>query len=146
MDERPLELCDDEFRFYEDMFPYVRRAISGRPENGRGLAEGGGCLPLLLEAGGVSPGRYICAAPTRDFQLREYTKRPWIGQVLEGASDPGAAFANWMERDVRFSERVLREAKAAGYATLLVDGRLSAEQNMEFIEGVFGLSPRAGSV
>ena len=53
--------------------------------------------------------------------------------------DPQPAFENWMERDGRFGEVVSQTARQAGLQVILVDGRVSIEENSTLVEKALSL-------
>lgn len=134
----PEEMCAEEMELYRLIFPYAQQAIENTAGD-RVLAEGAGFLPGLVSGAGVRKDRYICMAPTAQFQWDKYSRRGWVQQVLEGIMDKQQAFANWMQRDVLFARQAMAEAQGLGYATLLVDGLRTLGQNLATVERVFGL-------
>lgn len=135
----PALLCEETILLYRDMAPYWQAALAARPDDRPVLAEGAGFMPELMQAIGVPRDRYLCMAPTRSFQYDRYARRPWIDQILAGVSDREAAFRNWMERDVLFADRMMREAEALGYPTLRIDGSRSIEETAGIIAKSFHL-------
>ena len=59
--------------------------------------------------------------------------------MLEGCVDPKQVFGNWMMRDHRFGQEILRQAEARHYKRILVDGTLSVGEQFEKIRAHFGL-------
>ena len=96
-------------------------------------------LPLLMQAQGIPSTRYIAIIPSRDFQISRYQQRPWIPHVLRDCTDPEAAFANWMERDVLFAEDIRRQCLQAGSSCLLTDGSISPEERLAQVAAHFRL-------
>ena len=135
----PAVLCAEEIALYEVMFSYSVNDISALPKGYAIIAEGAGFMPDLVKRINVDKLHYICIVPTKEFQVRMYTKREWISEYLSDCSNQNKAFENWMERDALFAETVLREAKDLGYASLVVDGLKSIEANFAAVEGVFQL-------
>ena len=128
----PEEMADEEWRFYEEIFPYVASYLLEHQEKPL-LVEGAGLLPHLvksLEGPAVS---YLCLTPTADFQTKHYRQREWVPYVLEDTSNPEQAFENWMQRDILFAQMVRKEAKKLGYPSLMTDGSRSEKETAEEI-------------
>lgn len=47
---------------------------------------------------------------------------------------------NWMSRDAAFGRWVSETAKALGLRTMIVDGKRSIEENVEYLEKYYALS------
>jgi len=100
------------------------------------IAEGAAFLPSLIR---TAKTHYICIVPTKEFQIKHYSDRTWVNDYLSSCSDREKAFKNWMERDALFAVSTLNQAKEIGYATLIVDGSKSIEENFQFIIETFEL-------
>jgi hypothetical protein len=135
----PQIMFDEEWKIYEAMFPMAQRDIEKIGKGARILAEGAGFLPELMKKQGVDAAHYVCMAPTKDFQIEHYAKRPWIEHYLAGCSDPKKAFDNWMQRDVLFSEAVIAQAQTLSYETCIIDGKSGPEKVLDWVESVFRL-------
>lgn len=136
---RPPHLqCREELDYYAEITPFVTEELRQLP-NPRILAEGAAFLPLLMQAQGIPPTRYIAIIPSRDFQISRYRQRPWVPHVLRDCTDPEAAFANWMERDVLFAEDIRQQCMHAGYSCLLTDGSISPEERLAQVAAHFRL-------
>ena len=135
----PQLQCDEEVAIYDEIFPYTLQGIDELIADKPVIAEGAGFMPRLMLRERIVKSRYICVAPTEAFQRREYAKREWIGQFLAGCRKPETAFDNWMSRDALFAQHVLTEAQALGYATLVVDGSRSLDENYAAVKLHFGL-------
>ena len=130
---RPPHLqCREELDYYTEIAPLVTEELRQLP-NQRILAEGAAFLPLLMQAQGIPSTRYIAIIPSR------YRQRPWVPHVLRDCTDPEAAFANWMERDVLFSEDIRQQCMYAGYSCLLTDGTISPEERLAQVAAHFRL-------
>ena len=136
---RPPHLqCREELAYYTEIAPFVTEELRQLP-NQRILAEGAAFLPLLMQEQGIPPTRYIAIIPSRDFQISRYCQRPWVPHVLRDCTDPEAAFANWMERDVLFAEDIRQQCMHAGYSCLLTDGSVSPEDRLAQVAAHFRL-------
>lgn len=106
----PEEMADEEWRFYEEIFPYVASYLLEHQEKPL-LVEGAGLLPHLVKSLDGPAVSYLCLTPTADFQTKHYQQREWVPYVLEDTSNPEQAFENWMQRDILFAQMVRKEAK-----------------------------------
>ncbi len=136
----PRELCREQERLYEAIFPMVWQEISALAEEKPVLAEGAGLMPVLLQMVGVPPGRCLCMIPTWEFQWEHYSKRDWVDLFLQNCTRPDLAFRRWMERDCLFAARRQKEAQALGHPVLLVDGTLRLEQTLARAQKALGLA------
>jgi hypothetical protein len=137
---RPVaELLTDALEFYREEFDLLLGELAGLPADRPILAEGNAWLPELLEGLNVPPGRTAYLAPSRAFQLEQYARREFIGGILAQCRQPETAFQHWMERDARFADEIERQAQALGLPLLRVDGTLSLEETLGWVERAFGL-------
>ena len=129
----------DEFEYYRERFEMIVEDLQkfkpGRPI----ILEGAAYLPELIEKCQVDRQRVLYMVPTRAFQLHHYAQRPWIQGILKQCDDPEQAFQNWMQRDHTFGQEILRQAKAYGYGTILVDGKENIDVQIERVTRYFGL-------
>ena len=135
----PKEMADEEWRFYEEIFPYVKSYLL-KNQNRPFLVEGAGLLPHLVKELECPVPSYLCLTPAADFQKKHYRQREWVPYVLEGTTNPEQAFENWMQRDILFAQMVRKEAMKLGYSSLMTDGRQSEKQTAEEIARIFKLS------
>jgi len=135
----PDKLNEEQLIIYEKLFPYFMAELGKLNRNKPIITEGAAFLPNLIDKMGVAKTRYICIVPTREFQIKHYSKRPWVNDYLSSCSDKEKAFNNWMERDVLFALSVLKQANEKGYATLVVDGNKGINENLLFVEKCFEL-------
>jgi hypothetical protein len=132
---RPLdEQVSEEFAFYREEFPFILDDLARFPAGQTVLAEGAALLPELIDPAVVAQGRAVWIVPTAAFQLEYYGKRAWPADTLAGCTDHAAAWANWMERDIRFARAVAASAHALSYPLLLVDGPTSLEENIATVD------------
>jgi len=127
---KPEEMADEEWRFYEEIFPYVKSYLI-KNQNRPLLVEGAGLLPHLVKELECQVSSYLCLTPTADFQKKHYIQREWVPYVLEGTTNPEQAFENWMQRDILFAQMVRKEAVRLGYPSLITDGSQSENQTAE---------------
>jgi hypothetical protein len=135
-----IEQVQDEFEYYRERFEMIIQDLEQFEPEEAIILEGAAYLPELLEQNEANPNRVSFLVPTKDFQLHYYSQRPWIKDILKECEDPEQAFANWMMRDHLFGQRILREAQARNYKTILVDGSRNIDQQYETIKECFGLT------
>ena len=128
----PEEMADEEWRFYEEIFPYVKSYLI-KDQDKALLVEGAGLLPHLIKSLEEPAVSYLCLTPTADFQKKHYKQREWVSYVLEGTTNPEQAFENWMQRDILFAQMVRKEAQKLGYPSLMTDGSRSEKETAEKI-------------
>ena len=138
-DRNPEEMADEEWRFYEEIFPYVKSYLI-KNQNRPLLVEGAGLLPHLVKELECPASSYLCLTPTADFQKKHYIQREWVPYVLEGTTNPEQAFENWMQRDILFAQMVRKEAVLLGYPSLITDGSQSENQTAEEVARLLKLS------
>ena len=140
-DRNPEEMADEEWRFYEEIFPYVKSYLI-KNQNRPLLVEGAGLLPHLVKELECPASSYLCLTPTADFQKKHYKQREWVPYVLEGTTNPEQAFENWMQRDILFAQMVRQEAMKLGYPSLITDGSQSENQTVEEVARLLKLSKK----
>ena len=138
-DRNPEEMADEEWRFYEEIFPYVKSYLIKNQDTPL-LVEGAGLLPHLVKELECPASSYLCLTPTADFQKKHYRQREWVPYVLEGTTNPEKAFENWMQRDILFAQMVRQEAVLLGYPSLITDGSQSENQTAEEVARLLKLS------
>ena len=135
----PEEMADEEWHFYEEIFPYVKSYLI-KNQNRPLLVEGAGLLPHLVKRLECPASSYLCLTTTADFQKKHYRQREWVPYVLEGTTNPDKAFENWMQRDILFAQMVRKEAMELGYSSLLTDDSQSENQTMKEVARLLKLS------
>ena len=138
-DRNPEEMADEEWRFYEEIFPYVKSYLI-KNQNRPLLVEGAGLLPHLVKELECPTSSYLCLTPTADFQKKHYRQREWVPYVLEGTTNPEQAFENWMQRDILFAQMVRKEAMKLGYSSFVTDGSQPENQTAEEVARLLKLS------
>lgn len=136
---KPQLQMEEEIGIYEEIFPYALQDISNIAKTKAVVAEGAGFMPQLMAAQNIAKARYICIAPTEDFQRRVFAKRSFLKLFLLGCKDRKAAFNNWMVRDALFAKEILKQAQLLGYTSILVDGDTSIDDNYRTVKKIFGL-------
>lgn len=138
---RPVpQQVQEEFEYYRELFEFILQDLAGCERTRPMLLEGVGFLPELIGPGNPQTQRVVFMVPDLEFQTRHYEQRPWIRDILRACDDPRQAFDNWMMRDHLFGQEVLRQAQAAGYRTLLVDGSRGIDELYEQVKAHFGLA------
>ena len=135
----PEKLNEEELLTYEKLYPYFMNELDKLDDSKPIITEGAAFLPLLISKAEVDKAHYICIVPAKEFQIRHFSERQWVKYYLASCSDIKNAFNNWMERDVLFALTVLSQAKELGYATLVVDGAKSIDENYQFVTNTFRL-------
>lgn len=125
--------------FYEDEFELVVDDLRALSAGGPVLAEGAGLLPARV---GARQALWLVTTPELR-RRRHRTRRPWAEELVAGRRDPGAAHRRWMERDDRFAELIVSQARRAGAAVLVDDGRLSLEEIVAEVARRLGLARAA---
>ena len=131
----PEKLKEDELRTYQNLYPYFAEAIKDLGSNTPIVAEGAAFLPSLMQGEDM---QYICIVPTKEFQVKHFSQREWVDDYLADCSDPKTAFSNWMGRDALFALSALEQAKERGFATLVVDGSKTIDENYKIVVEAFG--------
>ena len=135
----PIIQCKEELQFYEEIFDFLIEELKSISYEGGIVTEGAAYLPELMKQMNVAPNRYISITPTKDFQMFHYKKREWVPFVLEGCSDKGKAFENWMERDALFADEVRRQCERENYRSIVNDGTISIEELVDVMIKQFGI-------
>ena len=91
----PVAMAEEEWAFYEEIFPYLRQYLAENRDKPM-ILEGSGLLPHLIKSLNMEFS-YLCLTPTADFQEKQYAKREWVPYVLQNSSHPQLAFDNWMK-------------------------------------------------
>ena len=131
-------MVEEEWAFYEEIFPYLRQYLAENQDRPM-ILEGAGLLPHLISSLDLDVS-YLCITPSADFQKEQYAKREWVPYVLQNSSNPQLAFDNWMNRDILFAKRCRREAERLSYPHLLTDGSRRIEEMTEQAADILGLS------
>lgn len=134
----PQLQCDEEFKFYEEIFEFVMADLERVKANGI-ITEGAAYLPKLVKKIGIAGNRYIAITPSKEFQLYHYGKREWVPYVLEGCSDKEKAFSNWMNRDILFAQEVQRQCNTEQYVSIVNDGNADIDELVKKVASHFGL-------
>jgi hypothetical protein len=138
---KPIDaLLEDARACYREHFVLVLDDVRASPPGKPVLVEGTAILPDAIMALSVPRHRAIWITPTAEFQWDHYQRRGWARRILSDCRDPEAAFANWMRRDADFGEWIRAEAARLDLDALLVDGRMSMEQNALSTALHFGLA------
>jgi len=125
---RPVELqVAEEFRYYTELFPMIREDLLAYKSKNTLIMEGAAFLPSLLHDWGIKHHQVLFMVPTKAFQLKHYSKRPWIDQILKECTNPQQVFSNWMERDHLFGQEIIKQAQSFNYRYIIIDGSLSED-------------------
>jgi adenylate kinase family enzyme len=135
----PSELLEDELTYYHERFPFILDDLGQLESQTPAVFEGAAFLPDLIVHCPVKSSHIVYMVPTTEFQLHHYKQRPWIDTILKDCRDPKQAFEHWMKRDVLFGQEVIRQADAAGFQVIVVDGSVDVNLQCEGIEKQFRL-------
>lgn len=136
---RPVDLqVREEFAFYKERFDMVLDDLSSLISQRQILMEGAAFIPSLVHAWGIKPHQAIFLVPTKEFQIKHYSKRPWIKSILESCKNPQQAFANWMERDHLFGREIIRQAQRYNYRYVIIDGKSKIDDLYVMVKDHFG--------
>lgn len=136
----PRVQCEEELRYYEEIFPFVLNDLGNLDTNAAVITEGAAYLPNLLKRIGIPDNRYIALVPTEVFQVFHYRKREWVSNVLAECSDPEKAFQNWMDRDILFAKEVVQRCREENYRYLLNNGEWPIQKLEDMIKSHFDLA------
>jgi hypothetical protein len=131
----------DEFQTYREEFSFILDDLRELPTGQPILAEGAALLPELVAPLLPASRRAFWMVPAPAFQLDHYSRRDWARDVVKDCSDPVQAFGNWMERDIRFADKVAQQTEALGLGLMVVDGSRTLEENTAFVEAFWKLTP-----
>lgn len=134
----PTLQCEEELEIYRRIFPSIFRDLAVLKEE-RIIAEAAAFLPEMINARKSEINGLVYLVPQRDFQIKYYSQRPWIGEILKNTSNRDQAFSNWMERDALFALEVKAQAEDLGYPCRVVDGGHTLEENTQYVEATLGL-------
>lgn len=133
------EQVNDEFLFYEEVFDILLDDLSKINNDNGIIVEGAGLLPNNIMKHGIDQSKYIVIVPTRDFQLQKYAEREWVSHYLADSTEPNKAYDNWMARDIEFAKIVNQQAIDYGMKVIVVDGKVSIDENYKIVESHFNL-------
>lgn len=135
-----MDQVEEEFLFYQERFSMILDELNDFPLGSRVILESAALLPQLLHVLPISKERILYMIPSKEFQIKNYSKRPFIKPILDQCANPEQAFTNWMERDHVFGEKVRAQAQELGFRTIYVDGTRSIESTIEIVRSYFRLS------
>lgn len=135
----PQVQCEEELRFYEEIFHFILEDLNKLDSEGTVITEGAAYLPQLMKRIGIPSSRYMAMVPAKAFQIHHYSKREWVPYVLAQCSDPEKAFRNWMERDILFAKEVARRCREENYPCVVNDGNLPIEAMETILKQHFNL-------
>jgi hypothetical protein len=126
---RPVDLqVREEFEFYEERFEMILEDLLEYKNKEAVIMEGAALIPSLLHSWGVRPDQAFFLIPTKEFQIEHYSKRPWIDSILGSCKNQQQAFSNWMERDHRFGQEIIKQAQRFNYQYVIIDGNSSVDE------------------
>ena len=133
---------EEEIEFYRERFPMILSELNKFRSDSKVILESAALFPELLKELNLEKHRVIYLIPSKEFQVKHYSKRTFKNGILEQCNQPEVAFKNWMERDYLFGRRVRKQAKEIGYKVIDVDGKRSIEENLKLVKDYFRLSTK----
>ena len=133
---------EEEFEFYRERFPMILNELKKYQSNSKVIMESAALLPELLRELNLEKHRVIYLIPSKEFQIKYYSKRGFKDGILKECSQPEEAFKNWMERDYLFGRKVRKKAMDIGYKVIDVDGENSIEENLNLVKDHFRLDSK----
>ena len=128
-----------ELEYHREALQIIKQELLENYSINPTIAEGAVLLPEFIKENAISHDKYICIVPTKEFQLKEYKKRIWVKDYLKNSSDADRAFANWMERDTKYAQKVKNHAEELGMNILVIDGTKTINENYNYVKKCFGL-------
>lgn len=135
----PEVQTEEEFEFYRYALRIIEKEVNELYIGNEIIVEGAAILPEYIKNKNIKKNRYICIAPTEEFQIEKYSKREWVKDYLKECSDANTAFKNWMRRDAMYAKEVINQAKENGMNYILVDANISIEEQYELVKKKFDI-------
>lgn len=132
----PYEHCQDEFRIYEEISPYIFEKIE-EIDADLIVTEGAAYTPEVMKKHGYKD--YVTLIPTPEFQIEHYRKREWVKYVMADCIDKRAAFDNWMKRDILFGKQVKKQCIEKGITCIVNDGSKTIEELYKHLKREFNI-------
>lgn len=137
---RPVEQqIDETWEFYREEFEMITEDILDLPKTTMLIVEGAAAIPEKVSTLLSNPRRAVWLVPTPSFQIKHYSQREWVRDIVNQCTNPEVAFENWMNRDIGFAERIAEQALEFGLAVMEVDGSQSVLDIMARVEKHFEL-------
>ena len=137
---RPVALqVAEELAFYHERFEMILEDLEVLDRERPVLLEGAALLPELIHQWGVKLNRALYLIPTKAFQVRHYSQRPWIKDILRECDDPEQAFDNWMERDHQFGQEIINQLCLFRYEYIVIDGNKVIDEITRVVRNHFRL-------
>jgi len=130
---------EEEFEFYRERFSMILNELKKYQSNSKVILESAALLPELLKELDLEKHRVIFLIPSKEFQIKYYSKRGFKDGILKECRQPEVAFNNWMERDHLFGKKVRKQAMDIGYKVIDVNGDRSIKENSRLVEAHFRL-------
>ncbi|SED08288.1 hypothetical protein [Paenibacillus sp. GP183] len=138
---RPVHiLAEEQVSLAHEEFEMIINDLLKMPKSTPILAEGIALIPELVAKLLLDKKRAIWLVPSKDFQIKHYSMRTWINDILRDCLDPAKAFKNWMAKDHMYAETVVEQADRNNLMVIKVDDEQSIEENTKNIAEHFGLS------
>ena len=135
----PQLQAEEEFEYYRERFEFILNDLKKYSKDDKLIVESAALLPELLNQLNLFNNQIIYMVPSKEFQVKYYSKRTFKDSILKKCKQPKKAFKNWMERDHLFARKVKAQAEQLGFKVLEVDGSHTVEENLKTVENHFGL-------
>jgi hypothetical protein len=137
--QSPKNLLAYEVTYYCERSPFILDDLDQLTTEKPLLLEGAAFLPDLIHQHPVRPENVVFMVPTFEFQIKYYSRRPFLHTILKECRDPEQAFENWMKRDHLFGLEIIRQANQYGYEVMIVDGSADIQEQFESLRKQFRL-------
>lgn len=131
--------CQEEFIYYEEIFPFILDDLKQINHVKGIITEGTAYTPQLMKRISVPHNRYLSVTPTPEFQISHFRKREFVPYVLHDCTDKQAAFNKWMDRDILFAKEVQKQCDLEGYVSFVNSGQKSVTEMVDMISEHFKL-------
>jgi 2-phosphoglycerate kinase len=121
LDRSPAEMLETFHGFRGEGFELIVEDLLTMPADRPILAEGFRLLPVLVAPLLRQPGQAAWLVPSPEFRRAAFEARGSAWHGAQRTSDPARAIENLLARDQLFTDRVEREARAAGLPIISVD-------------------------
>ncbi|MFW6311753.1 MAG: hypothetical protein ACOC1K_05910 [Nanoarchaeota archaeon] len=135
----PEKQAKELFDFYQERFNMILSDLEQFSEDIPVILEGAALLPKRLDKIEIKKNKIIYLVPSKEFQVKHYSERSWIKDILSECKDSEKAFENWMERDYQFGKLIINQAEKLEHKVIYVDGEKTIEQNIKKVEKHFEL-------
>jgi len=138
LQKEPVELFSDYVKTYEEMLPFLLKAIEMSEEKAS-ILEGSILLPKFIDELKKSHDVKICYLVTDDAFVRErYYSRDYVQDMLKNPNGKKAA-DNLLNRDSIFSEYIMDEIEKYAFPKIMIHVDNAPETMLKRLEVVLGI-------